>query len=213
MTETTIHPCTAFEGDQRIASGELLQVVRRAKQAIDRKEHASVLIFDDSTSEVIDVDYRGTEDDVVRRLEEESGGTGNGSVTSSPPPDSSVRRGPGRPRLGVVSGEVTLLPRHWAWLKSQPGGASVTLRKLVEEARKLDRLCDSVRRSQEATFRFMTVMAGNLDGYEEAARSLFAGDRKRFDDHTNSWPTDVRDYARKLAEAAFGNGGGSQAKG
>ncbi len=118
-------------------------------------------------------------------------------------PDREVPRGPGRPRLGVVAREVTLLPRHWDWLSSQPGGASVALRKLVEQARRRNEGKDRLRRSQEAAYRFMSALAGNLPGFEEATRAFFAGDQERFDDQTESWPVDVRDHARRLASAVL----------
>src|ERR1700739_3037247 len=68
------------------------------------------LIFDEQTGRVVDIDPRY-------------------------PPDAETAR-PGRPKLGVVAREVTLLPRHWDWLATQPGGGSVALRKLVGEARR-----------------------------------------------------------------------------
>ena len=114
-----------------------------------------------------------------------------------------ARGGPGRPKLGVVAREVTLLPRHWQWLSSQPEGASVVLRKLVEEARRANAGKDGVRRSQEAANRFMSVMAGDAPGFEEAARALFAGDAERFDQRVEGWPADLRDHARTLARVAL----------
>ncbi len=176
--------CTAFEGSRRIASGDLRQVVEKAKEVVDREGHAPVLLFDNNTSEPIEVDFRGTAAEVLERL----GG--------------SARR-PGRPRLGVVAREVTLLPRHWDWLNTQPGGASVALRKLVEEARRSHAGRDRVRRSQEAAYRFLSAMAGNEPGFEEAIRALFAGDRERFDGFADGWPADVRDHAKTLAAAAL----------
>ncbi len=179
-------PCTAFAGARRIGSGDLKEVARKAKRAVDGGGPAPVLIFDDASGETIEVDFRGTAGDVARRL-------------SEPTP-----RGPGRPRLGVVAREVTLLPRHWDWLGSQPGGASVALRKLVEEARRAHAAKDRVRVAQEAAYRFMTTMAGNEPGFEEALRALFAGSRERFRKEIEGWPAGVREYAKKLADAAFG---------
>jgi uncharacterized protein len=91
------------------------------------------------------------------------------------------------------------LPRHWEWLASQPGGASVALRKLVEVARKQRAGHDAVRRSQEATYRFISALAGNEAGFEEATRALFAGDTNKFAQLVAEWPADVRDYALSLA--------------
>jgi uncharacterized protein len=193
--------CTAFEGSRRIASGNLVGVAGEVKTIIDRGEQASILIFDDLTSELIEVDFRGAIDDVLRRLEKPPARTGAATVPSNP--DQSPPRGPGRPRLGVVAREVTLLPRHWEWLNSQPGGASVALRKLVEEARRVNKGRDKVRCSQEAAYRFMSAMAGDLPGFEEATRALFAGNPERFNDLIASWPVDIRDHARRLSDAAF----------
>jgi uncharacterized protein len=194
--------CTAFEGSRCIASGELFNVARMVKNVIDKDEKASVLIFDDWTSELVEVDFRGTVEDVLKRIENRKQ-----MDTPAENPTSGERRmprSPGRPRLGVVSREVTLLPRHWDWLNSQPGGASVALRKLVEEARRANIGKDRVRHSQESAYRFMSAMAGNLPGFEEAARALFAGDRRRFEDLTTSWPGDIRSHSLKLSDAAFG---------
>jgi uncharacterized protein len=158
-----------------------------------------VLIVDDHTSEVIDVDYRGTGREVLQRL-------GERLATTRPPISQSepaTPRGPGRPRLGVVAREVTLLPRHWLWLSGQPGGASVALRRLVDEARRANVGRDRVRRSQEVAYRFMSVMAGNQPGFEEAIRALFRGDRDRFEEQVAGWPADVSAHAKKLAAGAF----------
>jgi len=201
MADSEQIACTAFEGTRRIASGELLYVGGRAKKVIDRGGTEPVLLFDDATGETIEVDFRGTPADVLNRLSAASGaGAASGASTKL---KLDGPRGPGRPKLGVVAREVTLLPRHWDWLSSQPGGASVALRKLVNEARRANHGKDRVRRSQEAAYRFMSTMAGNEVGFEEAARALFAGDGGRFDELVRAWPAAVREYARKLAENAL----------
>ena len=184
-------PCTAFKGPRCIAAGELADVALKAKTAVDKGEQ--VLIFDDTTSESIEVDFRGSAEDVLRRLAQTEG---NQATPDGP-------RGPGRPKLGVVAREITLLPRHWDWLNAQPGGASVALRKLVEEARRANGGKDRVRQSQEAAYRFMSIMAGNRPGFEEATRALFAGHRDRLDQLIAPWPKDVRHHARKLAADAL----------
>ena len=194
---------TAFEGSRLIASGDLAGVVKKAKGVVDHEGHAVVLIFDDLTAEVVEADFRGTMKEVLKRLVKPSNNSGSDEPSSNQ--DQNLSRGPGRPKMGVVSREVTLLPRHWDWLNSQPGGASVALRKLVEEARRVNASRDKVRHSQEVAYRFMTTMAGDLPGYEEATRALFAGDRGRFNDLVAAWPADVRDYALKLSEAALRN--------
>lgn len=192
--------CTAFAGTRRIACGRLRDVALKAKAVLDRARHAQVLIFDDLTSELIEVDFRGTPERVLQRIGETAAAPPGSEPTQ---PDVEVRR-PGRPKLGVVAREVTLLPRHWEWLATQPGGASVALRKLVEHARLANQEKDRLRRAQEAAYRFLSAMAGNEVGFEEAIRALFAGKRERFDEMVEPWPRDVGDHARKLAAVAFG---------
>ena len=194
-TLTTL--CTAFAGMRCVAAGPLEQVAAKAKEVIDHGERAPVLIFDDGTSQPIEVDFRGTAADVLSRLARMD------STETGCAPEADGPRGPGRPKLGVVAREVTLLPRHWDWLNAQPGGASVALRKLVETARRANEGKDRVRQAQEAAYRFMSAMAGNEPGFEEAARALFANEEQRFDQMTEAWPIDVRNHARKLAAVAF----------
>lgn len=201
MREEVPSGCTAFEGCRRVASGDLASVIVSIKEVLDRDESAAVLIFDDSTSRPIEIDTRGTVEEVLQRIAAQP--HRGAAVVESVHPEPVERRGPGRPRLGVVAREITLLPRHWEWLGSQPGGASVALRRLVEEARRINAGRDRVRLAQESTFRFMTAMAGNEPGFEEATRALFAGSRERFDEQTARWPSDVRDHAMKLAAVAF----------
>jgi hypothetical protein len=203
MGEHNLKSCTAFNGNQRVASGNLLKVARKVKEIIDQDAHAAILIFDDITSELVEADFRGTMAEVLERLEKQTAVMESANASSGT--DQRLQRGPGRPRLGVVPREVTLLPRHWDWLNSQPGGASAALRKLVEEARRVNSAKDKVRHSQEAAYRFMSAMAGDFPGFEEATRALFAGDSERFNSMVDSWSFDIRDHARKLADAAFRN--------
>ncbi len=198
--------CTAFVGAERVACGELPAVALECKARIDAGESRIMLIYDDATAQPVEIDFRGSADDVLRRLV--GAGGPDGSPAEAPagpdtPGNEAGPRGPGRPKLGVVGREVTLLPRHWEWLNAQPGGASVALRKLVEQARRANAGKDRVRRAQEVAFRFMSAMVGNESGFEEATRALFAGDRRRFEHHSESWPVDLRDYARALAADAF----------
>ncbi|MEO6839190.1 MAG: DUF2239 family protein [Bradyrhizobium sp.] len=186
----------AFEGDRRVALGDLRSVARAAKQALDQNKDAAVLIFDGTTSSPVDLDFRGNVDDVLARLP-----VVRETVHAEPEPPAS--RGPGRPKLGVVAREVTLLPRHWEWLAQQSGGASVAIRKLVEQARRSGDDKDRIRQSQEAAYRFMSAMAGNQPHFEDATRTLFAPDPVRFNALIAGWPTDVRDHAAKLAERSF----------
>ena len=201
MDERPPTRCIAFAGARRIAAGELAEVAVKAKEAIDRGAREPVLLFDDATSEPIDLDFRGTPADLLKRLARSARPPAAGGAAALPEKD--TPRGPGRPKLGVVAREVTLLPRHWAWLTEQPGGASVALRKLVEQARRDNDGRDRIRRAQESAYRFMSAMAGDRRGFEEATRALFAGDRARFDRLVKPWPTDIRNHAKKLAAAAL----------
>lgn len=180
--------CTAFDGHALIASGALADVALAVKRLLDQHPARTPTILDDGTGQPVEIDFRGSADEVLGRLQ--------------PAADSDAPRGAGRPRLGVVAREVTLLPRHWYWLNSQPGGASVTLRKLVEDARRNGSAKDRARLAGEAADRFMSVVAGDLAGYEEASRALWRGDRDAFNRHTRSWPRDVREHARRLAAIA-----------
>lgn len=188
----------AFEGDRRIGAGSLGEVARAAKEALDRRKDASILVFDGTTGGPIDIDFRGTLADVLAGL---PGTTGSAAIAEEATPSAS--RGPGRPKLGVVAREVTLLPRHWDWLAQQPGGASVALRRLVEDARRNGEDRDRVRRAQDAAYRFMSAMAGDKPHYEDAIRALFADEAALFEKLIAAWPADVRDYALALAERAF----------
>jgi hypothetical protein len=183
----------------------LAHVALRAKAVLDRDQWAQVLIFDDVTSRLIEVDLRGTPEEVAQRITGAQA-VGPTSDETPQPQEGDEPRRPGRPKLGVVAREVTLLPRHWDWLANQPGGASVALRKLVEQARKANQGKDRQRQAQEAAYRFLSAMAGNEAGFEEAARALFAGKRKRFAKTVEPWPKDVRDHAKWLASVAFDAG-------
>lgn len=209
MTESPTTCCTGFAGTKRIASGDLLRVALKAKAVMDRDKWAQILIFDDVTSNLVEVDFRGSPEDVLRRIKDQ--GAGSMQSSAPPQPEGETRR-PGRPRLGVVAREVTLMPRHWEWLASQPGGASVALRKLVEQARRANQGRDRQRCAQESAYRFLSAMAGDRPGFEEATRALFAGKREQFDEIVEPWPIDVRNHAKKLAAVAF-DGAGPAASG
>ncbi|UPG90084.1 DUF2239 family protein [Luteibacter aegosomaticola] len=180
---------TAFDGTHRVGSGPLAVVAERCKAHLDSEPNASPIIYDDSTGRPVDIDYRGTTHDVLARLE---------AIEPAP-----ARRGPGRPKLGVVAREVTLLPRHWEWLAAQPGGASVALRRLVESASRENVDIDRTRQASEAVDRVMLALAGNLAGYEEASRAFHRREGERFTALTEAWPGDVRDYVRGLAAAVL----------
>ncbi len=189
---------SCFALGRRVAAGGAEEVAVAAKVALDRDPGLSVVVLDDETGKVLDLDFRGTLRDVRDRYV--------GMAARPGVVDEVVVggvRAPGRPRLGVVAREVTLLPRHWEWLGEQSGGASVALRKLVEAARRAGAGADRLRKAQEACYRAMSVLAGDERGFEEASRALFAGDRSKFALQSRSWPEDVRVYLRELAVAAF----------
>lgn len=191
MTDSTRPQYTAFIGPQRLASGPLAAVAIAVMNASRHPAAPPIIIFADATGQPIDLDLRGTERDVVARLPQ-----------PEPEPEQNAAAEPrsrGRPKLGVVAREVTLLPRHWEWLGAQPGGASVALRKLVDAARRANGDADRARAARDAAYRFMSVMAGNLAGFEEASRALFADDRRKFVALIAGWPNDIRDHIVKLA--------------
>jgi uncharacterized protein len=198
--------CTAFAGTRLIARGAPLAVALAVKAEIEREgseNGAAVLVFDDRDARPVEFDLRGAEEDIAARLAAQMRNEeGDGAPVQDDAPEDAPR-GRGRPKLGVVAREVTLLPRHWDWLGAQPGGASVVLRRLVDAARHASEARESVRAAQEAAHRFMTALAGNLPNYEDALRALYAGERARFEEANAAWPADVRDYSRELAEAAF----------
>ncbi|MBU1526034.1 MAG: DUF2239 family protein [Alphaproteobacteria bacterium] len=189
MSVPADRPLFAFAGHRLLARGPAAEVVAAVMTATDAGE--AVLTFDAADGRVVDLDLRGDLAAVLARL--------------TPAPEAE-KRGPGRPKLGVTAREVTLLPRHWDWLAGQPGGASVALRKLVEGALREAEGPDRARRAKEATYRFMTAIAGDLPGYEEATRMLFAGDWTAFDAATEAWPEGVRETARGMAAGAWRNG-------
>lgn len=182
MSETT-STWTLFAGHRRLASGAPAEVARAAAQAeAAGGDDGPVLAFDDRSGRVVDLDLRGSPAEIAARY--------------APPPQQQRPRG--RPKLGVVAREVTLLPRHWDWLAAQPGGASVALRKLVEAASRDGDGRGERKARQEAAYRFMSAMAGDLPGYEDAIRALFADDPAGFDAQASGWPKDVADHARQL---------------
>lgn len=166
---------------------------------IDDGEQNLILIFDDNDARPIEFDFRGTKDEVAARL----ASTNLNAQVIEKTDVAETPKGPGRPKLGVVAREVTLRPKDWEWLSEQPGGASVAIRKLVESARLANSGKDNVRNAQEAANRFMSAVACNQPGFEEATRALFAGDRQKFEENLCKWPADLRRYSTKLARESF----------
>lgn len=196
MIEALANSYTTFSGHRRLATGTLQEAASAAKSAQEANPDAALLVFHNATGRQAELDLRGTTDDVLARLLHETPATIS-NETDSPQP-----RGPGRPKLGVVAREVTLLPRQWEWLNSQPGGASVALRKLVDEARRKNEAKDRQRAMQETVDRFLLVMAGDLPKYEDALRAFYAKDQMRFENAIVNWPQDVRDHVLWLVDAS-----------
>jgi len=197
MTLSTLLPSyTAFDGHRRLVSGPLATVALAVRQAAGDATPGTILIFDDATGRAIDLDLRGTADEIRARY---AAAPADASAPAGEPTGADEPRGRGRPKLGVVSREVTLLPRHWDWLATQPGGASVALRKLVEDARRTHAAADRRRDAQARAYHFMSAIAGDLPGFEEAARALYANDLARLTELIAGWPDDVRDHALALA--------------
>lgn len=187
----TAETFTAFEGQRQLAAGALATVALAVKRA--GTTPTPIAVFSDQTGRAVDLDLRGSDAEILARLPE-------------PPPaeqeqPASEPRGRGRPKLGVVAREITLLPRHWDWLSAQPGGASVALRKLVDDARRSNGDRDRQRAARDAAYHFMAAIAGNFAHFEEASRALFAEDRRRFTSLIADWPADIRDHVIHLANS------------
>jgi hypothetical protein len=174
---------TVFEDTRQIATGPLTAVLPPLKKRFDESPGKILLVFEDHSGKQVDFDLRGSLDDVLSRYKARVAAVG-------------------RPKLGVVSREVTLLPRHWEWLDRQPSGASATIRRLVEQARKQDPAAERLREAIDATSRFLTAIAGNLPGYEEATRALYRQDWPAFHSLTAGWPGDIRTHADRLIREA-----------
>lgn len=201
MSRAASSTCTAFEGHRLLQSGSLAEVALTVKAALTRRPWSAILVFDDLTGRVIDLDLRGPRAGVIERLSPQTppASRRGGSEESPSDIEAPEPRGRGRPRLGVVSREVTLLPRQWEWLAAQPSGASATLRRLVDEAKRRNGAQQKRRAAQEAAYRFMLGIAGDLPGYEEATRALFADDRPRLEKWMAGWPGDIRAHVLRLA--------------
>ena len=180
---------TAFLGNSQIAAGTLEQLLPPVKAQFDKPDCPLILIFDNVNGKQLDFELRGSLEGVLA-----------GAIPAKP------KTGPGRPKLGVLAREISLLPRHWEWLEQHSSGASAAIRRLIDEARKQEPSRERTRRAKEATGRVLTALAGDRPGYEEATRALYAGDAKRFHKEIKSWPKDVRAYATVLAKDAFSPG-------
>jgi hypothetical protein len=181
---------TAFLDGRRFASGPLHEVAVAVLRAQLAQPEGQALVFSNASGQSADLDLRGGEQAVAARY-----------TVVAP---IQAPKGRGRPKLGVVAREVTLLPEHWDWLAAQTGGASVALRKLVHEARRSGGDRGRRRQAQDRAYHAMSTLAGNLAGFEEASRALFAGDHERLVAQMAAWPQDVQAYVLQLAEPAPG---------
>jgi hypothetical protein len=195
VTDPLSRPCTSFAGMHMIARGPLVEVALAVKALEDEAHGTAILTFDDASGTVIDLDLRGSAAEIVARLMGRPGQDGSPGPAGIDQP----ARGRGRPKLGVVAREVTLLPRHWEWLSTQPGGASQALRRLVDEARRADDGRTEAKKARERAYRFMFALAGDLAGFEEASRWLFRGDMTALARQMAAWPGDVRAHVLRLA--------------
>jgi hypothetical protein len=188
----------AFSGATRIATGAPEGVAASVQALVEEQPEANVSVFDATTSQPVDMDGPGSLVLALSRLPR--------STPESTAADAPAARAPGRPKLGVTAREVTLLPRHWEWLATQTGGASVALRKLVEQAQRVNKDADRIRQARESAYRFMNAMAGNEQGFEEATRALFAGDAVRLATSMQSWPQDIREHVQSLIDVSTEDG-------
>lgn len=198
QTQPTHATFTAFRGHERVASGAGVHVALAIREMTDDGDPTLILVFEDESGRQIDLDTRGSVEDITARFRDGGALPGDTAIA--------VRR-PGRPKLGVVGREVTLLPRHWSWLQTQRGGPSASLRRLVDEARASSAGRDRARHAQDAINRFISAIAGDLPGFEEANRALYRGERRLFDAEIAGWPADVRGHVSRWADVAFSDVG------
>jgi len=174
---------SVFNGYQRIYQGDLQGLIQ---QINTKNANTTFLIFNDSTGKILDINFNGSADQIYQ------------SVILTYPELELKPKTRGRPKLGVVAKEITLLPRHWEWLAEQRGGASATLRRLIDQARKATLAESQQRKMHERTYQFLNAIAGNLPNYEECLRALFANDLVTFKKYLTEWPKDIQAYAEQL---------------
>ena len=198
----------ALADGELVMRGPAAEVALCCKELVDRGGPARLAIYDDASGRIADIDFSGSPAVILARLPSGQDATVNSASADDPDhpakPPSPVRRGPGRPRLGVVCREVSLLPRHWSWLSEQRGGASAALRRLVDRARKEHAREDHAQLAIEAAHRFLWDLAGDLPGFEEATRALFARDFSKLAQYSTAWPAGVRDQLARFVARAEG---------
>jgi hypothetical protein len=173
-----------FAGARSVAAGPLADVAAVLRRRQLKHPGESVLVFEVETGRQIELDLERPLAELLEREER------------------AKPAGPGRPRLGVVSREVSLLPRHWAWLEEQPNGISAALRRLVEQGMKTEPGKQRAQRMRAALSRVLSAIAGDRPHFEEACRALYAGDEQRFAALVARWPHDIKSYAVERATLA-----------
>ncbi|MCU0633399.1 MAG: DUF2239 family protein [Gemmatimonadaceae bacterium] len=203
-------PSTAFADTTILVRGPLRTVAHEARRRVAAGDTRNIVVTDDATGAPIELHLDTSEAELALRLlaraRADVASRSARALDGRRDPSrvaTATTKGRGRPRLGVVPREVTLLPRHWAWLSAQRGGASAALRRLVDDARRADDGSAAAREAtQQAAYTFMRDMAGDSPGFEEALRALFAGDLDRMAAHMAAWPADVRAHALRLARGS-----------
>lgn len=175
---------TAFSGDHYLASGEMMELILKIKQLQETTEN--ILIFNDQTGRQTDFDYTGSEQEIRERYAE---------------PESTKKVG--RPKLGVISREITLQKKHWDWLDQQSASASAIIRKLIDKELDDPNSESNKMLAKQATDRFMLAMLGNMPNYEEATRALYQGDKQVLITLIQNYPKDIQEYIFKLSKNAF----------
>ncbi|MCC2615272.1 DUF2239 family protein [Aestuariibacter halophilus] len=169
---------------QLIARGDIIHVIRAIKA---RNQFIEPYLYEVNTCQRIDIDWYGSADEVIAKLPN----------TLAPTP---AKRG--RPKLGVTSKEVTLLPRHWQWLSKQRGGASTTLRRLVDQAINNMSAKEQLHMLQSQLYNLMTVMADEA-GFEEASRALYRADNEAFQRAIQTWPDEIKQLLTEKFDTLF----------
>lgn len=166
---------TAFVGNTRLITDSLLNVALAIKN--QQHDSAPILIFEDQTGKQIDVNITGSESDIQQRYAELE----------------TVKK-VGRPKLGVISREITLQQKHWDWLDLQNSSASAVIRKLIDQELNNAQSESNIMMTKQTTDRFMSAMLGNMPNYEEATRALYQGNKEGFLELIQDYPNDLKEY-------------------
>ncbi len=188
---------TVFLDQKMLIRGNLSASVLAAAKAKMDDNHSRVVIYNDSSGKPIDVELQGSTEDIIKNIE---GNPALHQYMIHPEKQAKKPKKRGRPKLGVTSKEISLLPRHWQWLARQKGSPSATLRRLIDESRKANMGRELVEQSRDAVHAFMWDMCGNFVNFEEATRYLFRNDFVTFYEKISTWPNDIKEHVRRLVE-------------